>query len=325
MNHQKADHPSQLPLKQRSRPMTIEPDATVEYGFSERLEDVRAAIEQRLDQLLPSSSDERDLVALAMRDSTLAPGKRIRPILLILAAQGLGHGGDQALELGCAVELIHAASLVLDDMPCMDNARLRRGQPTVHLKFGEDVAILAAVALLSRAFGVAAGITDLAPAIRMQLVEVMANTVGMQGLVKGQFKDLRDGQKNRPPEEIALTNNLKTGVLFSAIMDMAWLISGAKAHTRPILQDFAVELGQAFQMYDDLLDRCPDSNKDQGKDEGKSTFVALYGEQKVREQLEAHLMSAESHLREVFGPSRMITWYVRMIFEKAVRQRGARL
>lgn len=304
--------------------MAIEPDATVEYGLTERLEDVRAAIEQRLDQLLPSSSDERDLVALAMRDSTLAPGKRMRPILLILAAQGLGHGGDQALDLGCAVELIHAASLVLDDMPCMDNARLRRGQPTVHLKFGEDVAILAAVALLSRAFGVVAGISDLAPAIRTQLVEVMANTVGMQGLVKGQFKDLREGQQTRAPEEIALTNNLKTGVLFSAIMDMAWLISDAKASARPILQSFALELGQAFQMYDDLRDHCPDSNKDQGQDDGKSTFVALYGEQKVREQLKAHLMSAESCLEEVYGPSRMITGYMRMIFEKAVRQGGAR-
>lgn len=300
--------------------MTLEPDATVEYGFTERLKDVRAAVEQRLDQLLPACSDERDLVALAMRDCTLAPGKRMRPILLILAAQGLGHDGDQALDLGCAVELVHAASLVLDDMPCMDNARLRRGRPTVHLKFGEDVAILAAVALLSRAFGVIAGISGLAPATRMQLVEVMANTVGMQGLVRGQFKDLREGQQQRGADEIALTNNLKTGVLFGAIMDMAWLISDAKASTRPILQNFAMELGQAFQMYDDLRDHCPDSDKDQGKDEGKSTFVALYGEQKVREQLQAHLVSAEGHLCQVYGGSRMITGYMRMIFENAAAQ-----
>lgn len=297
--------------------MPLEPDATVEYESTERLEDLRVAIEQRLDELLPPGGDERDLVALAMRDSTLAPGKRMRPILLILAAQGLGHDGDQALDLGCAVELIHAASLVLDDMPCMDNARLRRGRPTVHLKFGEDVAILAAVALLSRAFGVIVGISGLGPTIRTQLVEIVANTVGMQGLVRGQFKDLREGQQNRPPEEIALTNNLKTGVLFGAIMDMAWLISDAKPSIRPPLQNFAMELGQAFQMYDDLRDRCPDSDKDQGKDEGKSTFVGVYGEQKVRQQLQVHLMNAEGHLREVYGPSRMITGYMRMIFEKA--------
>jgi geranylgeranyl diphosphate synthase type II len=297
--------------------MTMDLGATVDYGFAQRLSDVRSAIEKRLQELLPECGNERDLVALAMRESTLAPGKRMRPILLILAAEGLGHRGEQALDLGCAVEMIHAASLVLDDMPCMDNAALRRGQPTVHLKFGQDVAILTAVALLSRAFGVIAAINDLPAAIRTQLVEVVANTVGMQGLVRGQFQDLREGQQTRGADEIALTNSLKTGVLFGAIMDMAWMISSADASVRPLLQNFAMELGQAFQMYDDLRDKCADSDKDQGKDEGKSTFVSLYGEQKVCEQLQLHLANAERHLSLVYGNSRMIAGYMRMIFEKA--------
>lgn len=297
--------------------MTMDLGATIDYGFAQRLSDVRSAIEKRLQELLPECGNERDLVALAMRESTLAPGKRMRPILLILAAEGLGHRGEQALDLGCAVEMIHAASLVLDDMPCMDNAALRRGQPTVHLKFGQDVAILTAVALLSRAFGVIAAIHDLPAATRTQLVEVVANTVGMQGLVRGQFQDLREGQQNRGADEIALTNSLKTGVLFGAIMDMAWLISSADETVRPLLQNFAMELGQAFQMYDDLRDKCADSDKDQGKDEGKSTFVSLYGEQKVGEQLQLHLSNAERYLSQVYGNSRMIAGYMRMIFEKA--------
>lgn len=297
--------------------MTMDSGAIIDSSFIKHLGNVRAAVDKRLDELLPECSNERDLVALAMRECTLAPGKRMRPILLILAAEGLGHEGDHALDLGCAIEMIHAASLVLDDMPCMDNAALRRGLPTTHLKFGEDVAVLTAVALLSHAFGVIASISSLSAEIRTQLVGIVANTVGMQGLVRGQLQDLRDGQLGRNADEIALTNNLKTGVLFGAIMDMAWLISNAESATRPILQNFAMELGQAFQMYDDLMDRSLDSNKDRGKDQGKSTFVSLYGEQKVREQLRQHLSNAEQHLLEVYASSRMIMDYMRMIFEKA--------
>ncbi len=301
--------------------MTMDLGTTLDNGFVEHLKQVRVAIDQRLDQLLPDNGNQRDLVARAMRESTLAPGKRMRPILLILAAQGLGSKGNQALELGCAVEMIHAASLVLDDMPCMDDAQLRRGRPTVHIEFGQDVAILTAVALLSRAFGVVAAISDLQPAIRTQLVEILANAVGMQGLVLGQFQDLRDGQRNRSPEEIALTNSLKTGVLFGAIMDMAWLVGGGDEKSRPALQSFAFELGQAFQLYDDLRDTSTDSDKDQGKDEGKSTFVSLYGEAEVSKRLYTHLSNAEQHLSQVYGDSQMIAGYMQLIFQKAAISR----
>ena len=297
--------------------MTVELGNALEQRFTEHMFEVRDAIESRLSELLPQCGDERDLIASAMRDSTLAPGKRMRPVLLLLAAEGLGYHGKETLDLACAVEMIHAASLVLDDMPCMDNALLRRGRPTVHLKFGEDVAILTAVALLSRAFGVVATVDGIPHKTRTQLVEVIANTVGMQGLVRGQLQDLRDGQQSRTSDEIALTNNLKTGVLFGAIMDMAWMISDAVAETRPILQNFAMELGQAFQMYDDLRDNAPDSEKDQGKDQGKSTFVALYGERKVHEQLQAHLSNAERYLYQVYGQRSMMNRYMRMILEKA--------
>jgi geranylgeranyl diphosphate synthase type II len=297
--------------------MTTDSGAILDLGFDERLSQVRASIEKRLDELLPVSGNERDLVALAMRESTLAPGKRMRPILLLLIADGLGHQGSAALDLGCAVELIHAASLVLDDMPCMDNASLRRGRPTVHLKFGEDVAILTAVALLSRAFGIIAAINDVSPAVRTQLVELAANAVGMQGLVRGQFQDLRDGQQARSAEDIAMTNNLKTGVLFGAIVDMAWLISDGDESARATLQSFAMELGQAFQMYDDLCDSSADTGKDMGKDAGKSTFVSIYGEDKVRAQLHIHLSNAESNLRRVFDDADLIAGFMALVFKKA--------
>lgn len=297
--------------------MTSISAATLEMDFAGRVAGVREEVDLRLAALLPEAGNERDLVAIAMRDCTLAPGKRVRPILLILAAEGLGHTGHQAVDLACAVEMVHAASLVLDDMPCMDNARLRRGRETVHVRFGEDVAILTAVALLSRAFGLVASIPELRPEVRTQLVEILANTVGMKGLVRGQLQDLREGAHARSADEIAQTNELKTGVLFGAVMDMAWLVSDAPEAVRPSLQGFAVELGQAFQLFDDLQDHCTDTAKDQGKDDGKSTLVALYGKHKVRERLHAHLSSADLHLRQAFQGQQCINGFVASIFAKA--------
>ncbi|WP_339491877.1 polyprenyl synthetase family protein [Pseudomonas rhizophila] len=162
-----------------------------------------------------------------------------------------------------------------------------------------------------------ASIRELSHAIRTQLVELTANAVGVQGLVRGQLQDLRDGQQPRSPEQIALTNNLKTGVLFGAFVDMAWLISNSEERVRSVLQRFAIELGQAFQMYDDLCDSCPDSGKDQGKDLGKSTFVSTYGVEKVREQLYTHLSNAERNLRQVFNDADMIAGFMAMVFKKA--------
>lgn len=294
--------------------MTAYATAAIDSGFTEHLMQLRAAVDDRLDELLPPASNERDLVAAAIRDGTLAPGKRMRPLLLLLAADGLGADQCPALDLACAIEMVHAASLILDDMPCMDNALLRRGKPTVHLTFGEDIAILAAVALLSRAFGVVACIDGLRPLVRTQLVEVLANTIGSQGLVKGQLQDLRDGKHARTEEEIAATNNLKTGVLFSAIMDMAYLLSDAPKPVRSVLQRFAVELGHAVQLFDDLQDINPNSDKDQGKDGGKSTLLALCGEHKVRERLDGHLARAQICLDEAYRGDVYIGRFLRMLF-----------
>ncbi|CAG8863330.1 Geranylgeranyl diphosphate synthase [Pseudomonas fluorescens] len=297
--------------------MTAHSTVTIDVSFAEHLARLRTDLETRLDALLPAASGERDLVASAMREGALAPGKRMRPLLLMLAADGLGACEQAALDLACAVEMVHAASLVLDDMPCMDNAQLRRGRATVHLAFGEDVAILAAIALLSRAFALVAEIETVPAPVRNQLVTLLANAIGSQGLVKGQFQDLRDGTQPRTAEEIAATNALKTGVLFSAIMDMACLIGDAGLPVRGALQGFALELGQAFQLYDDLRDRDTDTGKDQGKDDGKSTFVALCGEAKVRERLQGHLARAQSQLAQAFDCDMPIGRFLQLIFARA--------
>ncbi len=271
---------------------------SAECAMADALEPLREAFEARLDAVLPSPGNARDLVAAAMRECSLAPGKRLRPLLLVLTAEGLGASRAAAMDVACAVELVHAASLVLDDLPCMDNAELRRGRATLHLAFGEDVAVLTAIALLSHAFGLMAAIDGVRPEVRNHLVTTLSQAIGVQGLVKGQLQDLREGSGTRTVGEIAQTNQLKTGVLFTAIMDMACDLADAPVSTRTPLHRFAEELGQAFQLRDDLRDRDPSSGKDQGKDDGKSTLVALCGELQVRRRLQGHVAAAQGHLEQ---------------------------
>jgi len=286
---------------------------------------LREQIQARLDALLPAGG-ERDLVLLAMRESALVPGKRMRPVLLMMAGRGLGHQGTGLVDLACAVEMVHAASLVLDDMPCMDNAVLRRGRPTIHRHFGEDVAMLAAVGLLSRAFGVVAAAPGIAPAVRNELVGVLAAAIGPQGLVKGQCQDLREGAGARSPEDITATNELKTGVLFGAALEMAALAAGASMTVRASMCAFAIELGHAFQIRDDLLDvQGMASDKDTGKDEGKSTLFALLGEAAVRQRLQDHLSAAQGHLADVFGPGCAIDDLMQAMFGDVLDRRGEAL
>jgi geranylgeranyl diphosphate synthase type II len=263
---------------------------------------LRDEIDARLALLLPAADEP---VGLAMREAVLAPGKRLRPLLLVLAARELECDVPELLDLGCAVEMIHAASLVLDDMPCMDDAQLRRGRPTLHVRFGEDIAALATVALLSHAFRTVASLSGLPPLLRTELVAVLADAIGMQGLVKGQYKDLREGDAPRPLEDVANANQLKTGALFAAALQMAALAARQGEAVRCLLRDLADDLGQAFQLFDDLLDGeapCTASGKDCHKDAGKSTMVALIGREAARQRLKHHLDAAYAVIDEVFGP-----------------------
>ena len=276
---------------------------------------LREAVNTRLEQLLPAGN-ERDRVSAAMREGTLTPGKRIRPLLLLLAAQDLGCDKNSSglLDLACAVEMVHAASLMLDDMPCMDDALLRRGRPTIHRQFGEDVAILSSVALLSSAFGIVASAEGLSGANRAQAVVELSAAVGLQGLVRGQYQDLNDGPACRKSEAIAKTNDLKTSMLFDATLQMAALAADATPAVREKLRCFAQDLGQAFQLLDDLADCHSGTGKDINQDDGKSTLVALLGSDEVHQRLHQHLHSADQHFafvcKQGFATRRfMHTWF----------------
>ena len=267
--------------------------------FEQRLSALRAQVDTRLDLWLPQCPPQ-DLIGTAMRNGTLAPGKRVRPLLLLLALKDLRPNSDDnaAFDLACALEMVHAASLFLDDMPCMDNAELRRGQPTIHRQYGEDVAVLGSVALLSQAFSIVASPVEIPASTRNQLVCLLAQATGAQGLVRGQYHDLREGQRARPLEAIAHTNRLKTCPLFTAAVEFAALLAEASASCTRHLNGFATELGLAFQLLDDLADglSAQQIGKDAGKDAGKSTVVALLGPEAARQHVKEHLARAEQHL-----------------------------
>ncbi|MBT0724911.1 polyprenyl synthetase family protein [Rosenbergiella sp. S61] len=281
------------------------------------------AIEQRLDQLLPNTS-EREQVSLAMREGTLAPGKRIRPLLLLLTAQDLGYQSSQQglLDFACAIEIVHAASLILDDMPCMDNALVRRSQPTVHRKFGEAVALLAVVALVSKAFQIisqAEGISELAKNLA---VAELSHAIGVQGLVEGQYQDLSEGESTRSPEAIALTNHYKTSTLFCAALQMAAIAVGADEATRDQLRHCSFNLGQAFQLLDDLSDGSMLTGKDPYQDLGKSTWVNVFGAKKSEKQLRDHLGHVSLHFSQACQHSRQTQQFVEQWFEQKLTAVG---
>ncbi len=288
-----------------------------------RIDALRDCIEQRIDELLDGGGEHADLLTAAMRAGALSAGKRMRPMLVMLVARDLGCTSPALVDVACAVEMVHAASLMLDDMPCMDNAQLRRGKPAIHVQYGEDVTILASVALLSRAFGVLATAHDIPPVTRARLVARLAETIGTQGLVRGQYEDLHGGA--RTPEAIAVTNELKTGVLLGVAVDMAAIIAQTGDEIAQSLRAFAMAAGHAFQIRDDFHDLPGNDSavtgKDTGKDLGKSTLLVSLGLDEAHKRLAGHLHEAERHLVEALGSGADTRRFVAGLFARGARQR----
>ncbi len=269
---------------------------------------LHAAIERRLKALLPEGPTETALEQ-AIRYAVLSPGKRIRPALTVLASWELGIDDLRALDPGCALEMVHAASLVLDDLPCMDDAPLRRGAPSTHLAFGEDVAVLASVALLSRAFATIGSAPSLSAEQRTRLIAVLAEAVGSEGLAGGQFRDLRSGGDHRALGGVREANHRKTGALFVAAVEMAGIVAGASPARIENMRDFATDLGQAFQILDDL-DDGEGGESGLGEDGAKVTVLSFLGRDGARRHLDRHLAQASAALQ----PGGKLAMFVGAIF-----------
>ena len=252
---------------------------------------LKRAVDSRLEELFPEDSAGATLGA-AMRYAVLAPGKRIRPILTVLASWELGAPGLRALDAGCALEMVHAASLILDDLPCMDDSPVRRGAPATHVAFGQDVAVLAAIALLGRAFSAVSSAEGLSSDQRSRLAAILAHGIGAEGLSGGQLRDLRGFASAAAMAEV---NHEKTGALFVAAVEMAGVIAECDEARLSAMRYFATELGQAFQILDDLMDGDP---VDQGRaeDAGKLTSLSFLGRDAARRRLNLHLNQARQAL-----------------------------
>nr|WP_298374754.1 polyprenyl synthetase family protein [uncultured Halomonas sp.] len=275
---------------------------------------IRQAVERRLGKLLSDTQESHDPVSQAICSSVLVPGKRIRPLLLVLAARELGCRVPALFDLGSAVEMIHTASLILDDLPCMDNASMRRGRPTIHRQYGEDVAMLGVVALLSRALGVVSDLSALPAGQRAVMISQLSRAVGTQGLVRGQYEDLHEAQKPRSVADVMVTNRHKTGVLFQVSMQLVAVVTGIDRAATESLERFALALGQAYQLCDDLGDGDATQGKDIDQDQDKATLVNLLGAQEVRRLLNEQLEEADRHLSAVYGERSALSGFLKKLF-----------
>jgi geranylgeranyl diphosphate synthase type II len=270
------------------------------------LETCRARVDAELDRCIEQESASGRLQE-AMRYSVLGGGKRIRPALCLAAAKALGQSGDQALVPACAIELIHAYSLIHDDLPAMDDDELRRGRPTTHIAFDEATAILAGDALQALAFGWLAEAPGLPGPTRLAMVQELATASGHRGMVGGQAIDLESVGKTLALTQLETMHRHKTGALIEASVRIGAITApSVNDQTLASLTRYAKALGLAFQVQDDLLDIEGDTDvigKPQGSDAARSkpTYPALLGVAGAREHLAALLESAQQSLRE-FGP-----------------------
>ena len=255
-------------------------------------------VDAELARLVPDGGTP---VQRSMAYTLLAPSKRVRPVLTLLCAELGGGRQDRALPAAAAIEMVHAASLILDDLPSMDDAPLRRGRPSNHKTFGEAIAILAAFALLNDAYGTLARSYE--PALASRVTALLADSVGVDGLVGGQADDLLATDQQIDFEMLERIHRGKTGALFVAAATAGTLTGGAPADAIPALEAYAKNLGLAFQIIDDLLDVEGDpaqTGKAVRSDARKTTFVSFSGVEGAR-MLARELCDTADRALQPFG------------------------
>ena len=238
----------------------------------------------------------------AMRYSALAPGKRLRPLLVLASARLFGVARVSALQVAAAIEMVHAYSLIHDDLPAMDNSDLRRGRPTCHKAFDDATAVLAGDGLLTMAFEVLAHPdTHGSPSVRCELVAALAAAAGSAGMVGGQMIDLIAETTTLDIGAITRLQRMKTGALIAFACEAGAILAKAPHELRLALRGYAHDLGLAFQIADDLLDvegSAEETGKPVGADAaaGKATFVSILGVERARAQAELLVDQAVAHL-----------------------------
>jgi geranylgeranyl diphosphate synthase type II len=279
-------------------------EASAPFAHLEQtLEDRRQKVEAALRRLMQPGRAEA--VDAAIETSLFAPAKRLRPVLALLVAEVLRGDPAAVLPAGCAIEMVHTASLILDDLPSMDDARTRRGRPTCHVAHGEATAILAAFALLNRAFEILAEGWEGGPdaTTRSRVARELCRAIGTDGMIAGQSLDLRMTDREIDFPTLEFIHSRKTGALFMASAALGALAARAQPAELGAVVAYAKNLGLAFQIVDDLIDVTggAEAGKDTGKDVKKTTFVSFSGIAGAR-ALAAELITASQAALEPFGP-----------------------
>ena len=290
--------------------------------FEKRIAYYTERVAEKLDEVLPPASQAPERLHDAMRYAVFNGGKRVRPLLVYAAGECLGLPEQQLDAPAAAIELIHAFSLVHDDLPAMDDDDLRRGKPTLHRQYDEATAILAADALQPLAFDVLADASGIAPATRVKLVKLLADACGSIGMTGGQSLDLAAEGQSLDAAQIEHMYSLKTGALIHASVVSA---SELKADLSPerisALDAFGRTIGIAFQIKDDILDVEGDTDvigKPSGSDQrlDKATYPGLVGIRKARQRCDELLSGALEHLDDFGADAEPLSWLARFIVER---------
>ena len=274
--------------------------------FKTLIAETAGLVERSLDAMLATRDGPLGRVVGAMRHGALDGGKRLRPFLVVAAADMFEAPRARSLRAGCAVEMIHCYSLIHDDLPAMDDSDLRRGRPSVHKAFDDATAILAGDALLTEAFEVLADpATHPNAEVRCRLALELARASGRDGMVGGQMIDIYAEQKDFDLAAISELQRLKTGALIRFSAMAGGIVGEAGDDAVAALRAYAEDLGLAFQIVDDLLDAFGDAQSlgkpvGQDADMDKATFVKLLGPEGARDKAKGLVVSAKAHL-DIFG------------------------
>ena len=297
--------------------MTAMPDL-----LAEAFDQIQSEVDGAFDAFLPVPQDTRARLVEAMRYAAIGGGKRVRPLLVCATAQLFGVTRQAAVNVGCAVEAIHAYSLIHDDLPCMDDDDLRHGKPTLHKQFDEATAVLAGDCLHALAFDILTmPDTSSDPFVRAELVAALAKASGHEGMAGGQMMDIVSDEQDYDLRQVTRLQQLKTGALLAASVEMGAILGRIPPEGRTHLRAYARDIGLAFQIADDLLDVEGDEEKagkalrkDEGQ--GKQTFVTLMGRDAARAQAHMLVEQAGQHLAGYGSDAALLVELARFVVKR---------
>jgi farnesyl diphosphate synthase len=290
--------------------------------LQEALEECVVGVNKTISRLLPETDLAEARLYNAMRHGVLNGGKRLRPFMVMQSSKLFNVDSARARRVAAAVEFVHCYSLIHDDLPAMDNADLRRGVPTIHVKYDEATAILAGDALLTLAFEVISDRdTHPDPYVRMELVRKLAEASGPQGMVGGQMLDLIGEQEEFDLGTISRMQRMKTGKLMAFACEAGAILGKADEPHKKALCAYAYDLGLAFQVTDDILDveePASQTGKPANQDEkaGKSTFVSAMGKEEAKSRAQMLVAQACRHLNVFESRADMLKELANYVLER---------